>query len=59
MFNSQSKKLDPRTISCYFIGYPDKSKGFGFYCPTHSTRIIENKTVVFLEDVDVSERNKS
>jgi hypothetical protein len=28
IFNSQLGKLDPKTISCHFIGYPDKSKGY-------------------------------
>ena len=50
---SQRKKLDPKTISCYFIGYPNRSKGFRFYCPTHNTRIVETRHVVFLKDVDV------
>jgi transposase InsO family protein len=27
IFNPQPGKLDPKTISCHFIGYPDKSKG--------------------------------
>jgi hypothetical protein len=39
--NPREKKLDLRTISGYFIGYPEKSKGFRFYCPNHSTRIVE------------------
>ena len=53
ILNPQSKKLDPRTISCYFIGYPHISKDFRFCCPTRTTRIVENRYVVFLEDVDV------
>jgi hypothetical protein len=28
IFNPQLGKLDPKTISCHFIGYPDKSKGY-------------------------------
>ncbi|TXG53842.1 hypothetical protein EZV62_019098 [Acer yangbiense] len=28
----------------------DKSKGYRFYCPTYSMRIIESKRVVFLEE---------
>ncbi|GMP36789.1 hypothetical protein CsSME_00008798 [Camellia sinensis var. sinensis] len=54
IFNPQIKKLDPRTISCYFIGYPERSKGFRFYCPTHSTRIVETRNAVFLEDENIS-----
>jgi len=28
LFNPSLGKLDPKTESCYFIGYPDKSKGY-------------------------------
>ena len=37
VYNPHEKKLDARTISGFFIGYPDKSKGYIFYCPNHST----------------------
>ena len=33
VYNPHEKKLDLRTISGYFIGYLEKSKGFRFYCP--------------------------
>ena len=32
-FNPNMRKLDPKTISCHFISYPDKSKAYRFYCP--------------------------
>jgi hypothetical protein len=32
-FNPSIGKLDPKTVSCHFIGNLDKSKGFHFYCP--------------------------
>ena len=35
IYNPQEKKLDTRTISGYFIGYPEKSKRYMFYCPNH------------------------
>ena len=41
VYNPQEKKLDARTISGYFIGYPEKSKGYMFYCPNHSMRIVK------------------
>ncbi|RDY10585.1 hypothetical protein CR513_04873, partial [Mucuna pruriens] len=41
IYNPQKKKLDERTISRYFIGYREKSKGYRFYYPDHSMRIIE------------------
>ncbi|WKA08973.1 hypothetical protein VitviT2T_026653 [Vitis vinifera] len=49
IYNPQEKKLDPRTISGYFIGYAEKSKGYRFYCPSHSTRIVELRNAKFLE----------
>ncbi|RVW18326.1 Retrovirus-related Pol polyprotein from transposon TNT 1-94 [Vitis vinifera] len=49
IYNPQKKKLDPRTISGYFIGYAEKSKGYRFYCPSHSTRIVESRNAKFLE----------
>lgn len=50
IYNPQEKKLDPRTISGYFIGYAEKSKGYRFYCPSHSTRIVESRNAKFLEN---------
>ena len=41
IYNPQERKLDARTISGYFIGYPEKSKGYMFYCPNHSMRIVK------------------
>jgi hypothetical protein len=43
-------KLDPKTISCHFIGYPDKSKAYRFYCPNQFTKFVETRHAVFLED---------
>jgi hypothetical protein len=42
--------LDPKTVNCHFIGYPDKSKGFRFYCPNRYIKIVETRHAVFLED---------
>ena len=55
IYNPQKKKLDVRTISGYFIGYAEKSKGYRFYCPCHTTRIVELRNVKFLENDLVSE----
>ncbi|KAL5815400.1 hypothetical protein ACOSQ4_026041 [Xanthoceras sorbifolium] len=49
IYNPQEKKLDPRTISGYFIGYAERSKGYRFYCPSHNTRIVESRNAKFLE----------
>ena len=50
IYNPQEKKLDPRTISGYFIGYAERSKEYRFYCPSHSTRIVESRNAKFLEN---------
>jgi len=49
IYNPQEKKLDPRTISEYFIGYAERSKSYKFYCPYHITRIVESRNAKFLE----------
>ena len=54
IYNPQQKKLDPRTISRYFIGYVERSKGYRFYCPSHSTRIVESRNAKFLENYLIS-----
>nr|GEX30864.1 UBN2_2 domain-containing protein [Tanacetum cinerariifolium] len=48
------KKLDSRTISCYFIRYPERSKGYRFYYPNHTTRIVETRDAEFLENGEIS-----
>jgi hypothetical protein len=50
LFNSSIGKLDPKTVSCHFIGYPDKSKGLRFYCPDRYMKIVETRHAVFLEN---------
>ncbi|KAL6132876.1 hypothetical protein ACLB2K_065115 [Fragaria x ananassa] len=51
-YNPKEEKLDPKTISANFIGYPENSRGYRFYCPTHSTRIIETNKAVFLDEIN-------
>jgi hypothetical protein len=43
-------KLDSKTVNCYFIGYPDKSKGCHFYYPNRHTKFVEMRHAIFLED---------
>jgi len=50
VFNPNIGKLDPKTVSYHFIGYPEKSKGYYFYCPDRHTKFVETRHVVFLED---------
>jgi len=54
VYNPHEKKMDARTISGYFIGYSEKSKGYRFYCPTHSTRIVETGNARFIENGETS-----
>ena len=50
IYNPQEKKLDPKTISRHFIRYAEKSKGYRFYCPSNTTRIVESRNTKFLEN---------
>jgi hypothetical protein len=50
LFNPSIGKLDPKTVSCHFIGYLDKPNGFCFYCPDRYIKIVETRHAVFLED---------
>jgi hypothetical protein len=43
-------------VSCHFIGYLDKLKGFYFYYPNRYIKIIEMRHTIFLED-DVIRRS--
>ena len=52
------KKLDSMTISCYFIEYSKRSRGFKFY--DSSTRsFFETDNVRFLEKVEFKREDKS
>ena len=53
IYNPLEKKLDSRTISCYLIGYPKKSKAYRFYCHNHSTRIVEIGNARFIENSEI------
>ena len=43
------RKLDVKSIKCIFIGYPDGSKGYKFYCP-EQRKMLRSRDVVFMED---------
>jgi len=49
VFNPNTGKLDPKIVNCHFIGYPEKSKGYHFYCPDRHTKFIETRHTA-LED---------
>ena len=50
VFNPNIGKLDPKTVSCHFIGYLEKSKGFHFYYLDRHIKFVETRDAVFLED---------
>ena len=49
-YNPQSKKLDSKTISGYFIGYCVGLRSSRFYCPSHTTKDIELDRAIYFED---------
>ena len=50
-YRPNEKKLDSRTISCYFIGFSERSRGYKFYDPT-TKAIFETGNARFFEDVE-------
>jgi hypothetical protein len=50
IFNPNADKLEYKTVSCHFVGYSEKSKGFRFYCSDIHTKFIEMRHIIFLED---------
>ena len=48
-YRPNKKKLDSRTLSCYFVGYSERSMGFKFYDPS-SRSFFETGNARFLED---------
>ena len=55
-YRPNEKKLDSRTISCYFIGYSERSRGYKFYDPTTKS-IFETGNARFFEDVEFGGEN--
>jgi hypothetical protein len=47
VFNPNIGKLDPKTVSCHFIGYFEKSKCFRFYCSDRYTKFVETRLTIF------------
>ena len=58
IYNPHEKKLDPRTLSGFFIGYTETSKGYRFSSPSHSTRIVESRNTKFLENDMIGGRDR-
>lgn len=51
-------KLAFRITSGFFIRYPNKFKGYRFYFPNHSRRIVESRNARFIEDGDFTESER-
>lgn len=56
-YNPVEKKLDLKTISYFFIGYPKRTKGYRFCCPHHTTKFMETSRAIFKE-MDHEENEK-
>ena len=50
----RSLGLRLRKTSGNFIGYPEKTKGYMFYCPNHSMRSVESGNVRFIDNGEIS-----
>ena len=58
IYTPHEKKIDPRTLSGFFIGYAETSKGYRFYCLSPTTRIIESRNAKFLENDIINRRDQ-
>ena len=56
-YRPNERKLDSRTISCYFFGYSERSRGYKFYDPT-TRSIFEMGNARFFEDVEFAGRER-
>ena len=52
-YRPNEKKLDSITVSCYFVGYSEWSRGFKFYDPSNKS-FFKIGNAKFIEDVDYS-----
>ena len=51
---SHEKKLGSRIVSCFFVGYSERLRGFRVYCPSNRN-ILETNNANFIEDIQNSE----
>ncbi|XP_074337537.1 uncharacterized protein LOC141674735 [Apium graveolens] len=56
-YRPNDKKLDSRTFSCYFIGYPERTREFKFYDPA-TRSFFETNNARFFKDVDFGREDK-
>jgi len=50
-YRPHERKLDSRTISCYFVGYVERSQGYKFYNPTLRS-FFDTGNARFLEEAE-------
>ena len=56
-YKPNEQKLDSRTVSSYFIGYFERSRGYKFYDPILKI-IFETWTATFFEDIEFGGKNQ-
>lgn len=56
-YKLNERTLDSRTVSCYFVGYSERLRGFKFYNPMTRT-FFENGNARFLKEVEFVEEDK-
>jgi len=50
-YKAHEAKLDSRMVSCYFVGYAERSRGYKFFDPT-SRSFFETGNARFLEEIE-------
>ena len=56
-YRPNEKKLDSRTVSSYFVGYSERSRGYKFYDPA-SRSFFETGNAKFFEEVEFGGEDK-
>ena len=56
-YKPNERKLDSKIVSSYFVGYPERSRGYKFYDPT-TKLIFETGNTQFFEDVEFAKGDK-
>lgn len=41
MFNPNIRKLESKMVSYHLFGYPERSKGYCFYCSNKHTKFVK------------------
>ncbi|KAK2968104.1 hypothetical protein RJ640_029237 [Escallonia rubra] len=54
-FTESLKTMSANDVVAKTYGYPEMSKSFRFYCPSHTTRIVETRRALFFEDAEYIE----